>query len=168
MFRAVSEPCRYLAASFPGVGLKKWLRHGLGILFDAACLCGGGFAAFLAFWTMHEGTTGEFWAVRVTLMVFIAPLIALMSSILFEDAPWRCWLRFLLFEGVSLVFIVTLLEHGWGRWSMDWHEGTIHLALAVLVDAALYAVGLSVWWLYRRVARPARGRPVTTACPGPR
>lgn len=135
--------------------MQKWLRHGLGILFDVACICGGGFAAFWAFWGMYEGTLRDFWGIRLLMMVFPAALIALLSSLLFDDAPWRCWLRFALFETLSVLLLVMKLEHGWGHWSMDWHESTMHLVLALLVDAAVYALVLGLLRLGRTRESPA-------------
>ncbi|WP_163999466.1 hypothetical protein [Pyxidicoccus caerfyrddinensis] len=126
----------------------------MSILFDVACLCGGGFLAFMAFWGMYEGTKGDFWALRL-MMVVPAALIALLSSRLLDDVPWRCWLRFALFEGMSFLLLAEELNQGWGRWSMDWHESTMHLVLALLVDAAIYAMMLGLLRLGRTRESPA-------------
>ncbi|MCY1019192.1 hypothetical protein [Pyxidicoccus sp. MSG2] len=127
----------------------------MGILFDVACLCGGGFAAFWAFYGMYEGTKEDFWGIRLLMMVFPAALIALLSSLLFDDAPWRCWLRFALFEGMSLLLLATELEHAWGYRSLDRYEGVMHLVLALLADAAIYAGVLGLSRPVRRRMSPA-------------
>jgi hypothetical protein len=135
--------------------VRKWLRHGLGILFDVACLCGGGLAAFWAFYGMYEGTKGDFWGVRLMMMVFPAALIALLSSLLLDDVPWRSWLRFALFEGMSLLLLAMELEHVWGYRSLDRYEGVMHLVLALLADAAIYAGVLGLSRLGRHRQSPA-------------
>ncbi|NMO18820.1 hypothetical protein HPC49_07135 [Pyxidicoccus fallax] len=149
--------------------MNGWRLVG-GILLDVAGLVAGSLAGFWAFYGMYEGTKGDFWFIRLTMMVPSAVVMALLSSLLRHDVPWRCWLRFALFELMTLLLLVMDVEHDWGKRFLyaGYWEGVIHLVLSLLLDAAVYAVALNVWRLGRPLKRLARGGRLTTACPGPR
>ncbi|MFP2927122.1 hypothetical protein ACLESO_18360 [Pyxidicoccus sp. 3LG] len=137
---------------------ERWTHHAGGILFDGACLALGFAAPFMAFWAWYEGdgvSNALYWFFRLALATLPLVLIALASTRLRHDVPWRCWLRFALFECLSLLLLAYMLQHQWSRNGSGDAEASLLFLLPLLIDSAVYALAVNAWRLRRHQVRPA-------------
>ncbi|WNG51817.1 hypothetical protein F0U60_52685 [Archangium minus] len=131
--------------------MKARLIHGTaGILFDALALMYGGLAAFLAFYAYYEGTQEQFWFYRLTLSTLPVTLVALFSTLLPHGSTSRSWIRFALFEAMSLWLLVIEAEY---NWRIGFFDGVVNLLLTLLVDTAAYWMVLNVSQALRQQKR---------------
>ncbi|AKQ65395.1 hypothetical protein A176_002307 [Myxococcus hansupus] len=140
--------------------MKTKGRLFLGIALDVVVLVGGAVASFVAFWAWSEGTLSQFWQFRAMLMMAPALVVALLSSGALRDARWRCWLRFMFFEAMSLFLLVAIPVEHFGP-GPRLGESALHFGLAPLADAAIHGLGLTLmnYVLRRRSQRSTTPRP---------
>ncbi len=122
--------------------MRSKVRLYLGIALDVVALAGGTLASFLAFWAWSEGTLPQFWQLRALLMMGPMLAVALLSAGALRDPPWRCWLRLMLFEALSLCLFFTVPVEHFGP-GLRPSESALHFGLAPLVDAAIYVFALA-------------------------
>jgi hypothetical protein len=120
--------------------MKRVWHHIGGIVFDGACVVAGFGAAFIAAVADYTGTHAQFWFFRLAFSTLPLVLVALASTLLRHERPWRCWLRFAFFEWQALwIAVASLDDISRGRWGYGGH-----FLPAVLLDAAVFLMVLSV------------------------
>ncbi|WP_140876072.1 hypothetical protein [Myxococcus xanthus] len=143
--------------------MKTWVKWLWGISLDVVVLGVGAVASFVAFAAWSEGTLTQYWTFRVGFMAAPAMVIALISAGALRDAAWHCWLRFGLFETVSVLLV-------WAVPGSPYVAGTrvsetnVLFSLAVLLDVAVYGRGLFLMnrFMRRRSRGPSVERRVQT------
>lgn len=130
--------------------MTRGTRRLVSIGLDVLCLVAGNAVTFLAIWADYEGTISQFWFIRLVFGTTLVLLAGLVSSLLPGEGSVHKWVRFALFELLTLQLTAEfVVRHGAGPTKF---ETTL---LPLLVDAAVYWVGLQARHLFTHTSRPS-------------
>lgn len=129
--------------------MKRGTRRLVSIGLDVLCLVVGFPVTLLALLADYEGTLSQFWFIRLLLGTTLVLVTGFVSSVLPGEGMLHKWVRFALLELLTLQLTAEfIVRQGAGPTSF---ETTV---LPLLVDAAVYGVGLQLRHLFARAPGP--------------
>lgn len=129
--------------------MKRGTRRLVSIGLDVLCLVIGFPVTLLAHWGGYDGTLAIFWFIKLALGTTLVLVAGIVSSLLPGEGTVHRWVRFALFELLTLQLTAEfIVRQGGGPTSF---ETTM---LPLLVDAAVYGVGLQLGHLFARAPGP--------------